>query len=672
MQDNGKTPNRLIRESSPYLLQHAYNPVDWRPWGNEAFQEARETDRPILVSIGYAACHWCHVMERESFEDEAVAALMNRNFICVKVDREEYPAVDDIYMEAVQAIAGNGGWPLNCFLTPEGKPFYGGTYFPPKDYSGRPGWTTVLNYISGLYQNERAQVEEQADKLTRHIGSDPAFLKLNPAPPSDVGPKAFLNLYQKFDHQRGGFEGAPKFPASYALRFLLAAQPFGKSNAQADEMIITSLDRMAAGGFYDQAGGGFHRYTVDAAWKIPHFEKMLYDNAALLTLYAEGWVKYQKPHWKNLIYQTAAFLLREMQDPATGAFYAALDADSEGVEGKFYTWSQQEIHTILGPEAEAFCQRFGVEPQGNWEGTNILIRTNGFGEDQGPEARWFARLLEARDQRIRPLTDTKTLTSWNGLMLHAWAQIWKYFPEPEWKAAALRLGEYLIADRIRPQGLVHTTGGIPATLEDYAFLIRGLLEGAWLWDKPEWMEAALALLQETDLLMLDPADNYYFSAPAHALGLIVRKKDFYDNALPSGNAVMAENLWMAARLTDHSGYRQRALAMVERIAPVAMTYPRAFGHWLMLDQLLHGPEPELVCVESPTHWKGFSHAWNGGDPVWLPGLLYFHSGSTGRFVQLEGKSAPEHTTAWYSCTGQTCSLPMDHSREAVEKIIASY
>lgn len=668
-----RSPNRLIQESSPYLQQHAYNPVDWFPWSSEAFLLAKETDRPILVSIGYAACHWCHVMERESFEDESIAAVMNRDFICIKVDREEYPAVDDIYMEAVQAIAGNGGWPLNCFLTSDGKPFYGGTYFPPSDHSGRPGWLTVLRYISNLYKNERPKVLEQAERLTKHIGSSPAFLKLEATQTEDIGARAVIQLHQKFDSLRGGFEGAPKFPASFVLRFLLAGLPAKKQNPQIEDMIVTSLNQMAAGGLYDQVAGGFHRYTVDAEWKIPHFEKMLYDNAALLILYSEAWAKYKQESWKNLVYQTASFMLREMKDPATGAFYSAIDADSEGVEGKFYTWSKAEIQSILTEESDAFCHRFGVSDSGNWEGTNILYRPNLFADSNSQEEeKWFSLLLQERGNRIRPITDTKTLTSWNGFMLQAWAQVGKYFPEPEWKEAGIRLGEYLIQSRIQVQGLMHTDSGIPATLEDYAYLIRGLAEGAWLWNLPHWLNYALQLMRDADLLLLDSSDGFYFSAPEHALGLIVRKKDFYDNAQPSGNAVMAENLWLLGRLTDNSDWIRRAEQMVVKIATVAIAYPRAFGHWLMLDQLMHGPNPEIVCLQEGLDPDEINNLWKSNSINWLPGLLYFHSASNFPFPQLKNKKEKSGEIIWYSCVNQACSLPLGSVEEALKIIITSY
>lgn len=673
MTEDHRIPNRLIKESSPYLLQHAYNPVDWHPWGNEAFILAKETNRPILVSIGYAACHWCHVMEKESFEDEAVAVVMNRDFVCIKIDREEYPAVDDIYMEAVQAIAGHGGWPLNCFLTPDARPFYGGTYFPPVDLSGRPGWLTVLKYISNLFQNEREKVEEQADRLTRHIGSEPAFLKLTPETSSDVGAKATIQLHQKFDAMRGGFEGAPKFPASMVLRFLLSGQPANTNNPQVREMIHTSLNQMAAGGFYDQIGGGFHRYTVDAAWKIPHFEKMLYDNALLLILYAEAWSKYKLPAWKQVVYQTAEFILREMTDPESGACYSALDADSEGVEGKFYTWTKSEIVDALGKDALGFCQKFGITDVGNWEGVNIPYRTGVFEDfDAAGEKIIFERLLALRASKERPLTDTKILTSWNGLMLQAWVQIWKYFGEEEWKAAGLRLAEWIVKDRVKPQGLMHTSTGIAATLEDYAFLIRGLIEAAWAWDRPEWLDLSIQLQAEADLLMLDPADGFYYTAPAHATGLIVRKKNFYDNALPSGNAVMAENLWLLSRLTDRRDLYFRSEKMIRQIGSVAVAYPRAFGHWLMLDQLLQGAWPEVVGVEAlPVH-KDLSLVWKPTLSQWIPGLLYFHSASKHPYPQLKGKEIGSETAQWYFCANQHCSLPMSSPEEAILALIESY
>jgi len=664
-------PNRLIKESSPYLLQHAHNPVDWFPWGNEALQKAKDTDKPILISIGYSACHWCHVMENESFTDTEVAELMNNNFICIKVDREEHPAVDDIYMEAVQAIAGNGGWPLNCFLTPEAKPFYGGTYFPPEDRYGKPGWKTVLNHIQALFQNERVKIEEQAERLTRHLGAEPGFLKLESGDEENISEKSFIQLAQKFDSLNGGFDDSPKFPASFALRFLLTFIPEGRTNEQAENMIQLSLNKMASGGFYDQIRGGFHRYTVDPAWQIPHFEKMLYDNACLMILYSEAYLRFKNESWKNIVLQTFEWIKEEMTEPETGACYAAIDADSEGMEGRFYIWSKQEIENILGAEAEIFCRIFDVSEAGNWEGHSILNRIEGMDSPLHPRAsEWFQILLKHRNQRVRPGTDTKLICSWNALMLYAFIRAWQVFGDEGFKTFGLRLAEYLIAQTRKPGGLTHTQAGAPAVLEDYAFLIRALLEGAWTWQKYEWLNIAEELIQLTNKKYLDPGDGFYFSTVENESGMIVRKKEFYDNAMPSANAIMAENLWLSGRLTGKAEYRQRAGDMLMKIAPVARAYPRAFGHWLMLYQLFRGPQPDLVVPENANLFEKTDNSESF--LPWLPGLIIYSSGGNTPFPQAKGKESAPENSYWHPCSMGSCIQPVQTRTQAYSEICTMY
>lgn len=663
-------PNRLIHESSPYLLQHAYNPVDWYPWGQEALALAKDKDKPLIISIGYSACHWCHVMEKESFEDPAIAEIMNTHFVCIKVDREEYPAVDEIYMEAVQAITGQGGWPLNCFLTPEGKPFYGGTYFPPDNRYGKPSWKTVLLHIHSLFKDNRQQVEEQALKLTQHLGADPGFLKLEPKADQQITEKAFIQLSQKFDSVHGGFEQAPKFPASFALRFLLTLLPHGRNNHQAENMILQSLNAMAAGGFYDQLAGGFHRYTVDAAWQVPHFEKMLYDNAFLIITYSEAYTRFQVPAWKEVVHKTFQWLHTEMLDHETGAFFAALDADSEGVEGKFYTWSLKEIQDVLKEDTPEFCKFFNVTEHGNWEETNILHRDPNACEvaDAGIS---FAveKLLSVRNKRIRPGTDTKLITSWNAMLLLAHIRAWSLLGEDEWKVRGLKLAHYLLNKAVNGNHLTHTDKGIPGILEDYAFMIRALLEGASHWKQYDWLPIAENLLVRAEQVFRDPQDGFFYTAAADDPGLIVRKKDFYDNATPSGNAVMAENYYWCWRLTGKQDYYHKAKNMLDKIAPVAIAYPRAFGYWLMIWQLFTGPSQDLV-KSSDSEISAFDQ--NILRNFWIPGLLYADANETVPFEMVKGKKSNSSETLWYPCMSGSCQKPEVRLEDAISALIVNH
>jgi len=663
-------PNRLIHESSPYLLQHAYNPVDWYPWGIEPLQIAKDLDKPLIISIGYSACHWCHVMEKESFEDPAIAEIMNTHFVCIKVDREEFPAVDDIYMEAVQAIAGQGGWPLNCFLTPDAKPFYGGTYFPPDNRYGKPSWKNVLLHIHSVFTENRTQVEEQAQKLTQHLNTDPGFLKLESTPQQNVTEKAFIQLAQLFDANNGGFEHAPKFPASFALRFLLTLVPSQKQNHQAENMITKSLNAMAAGGFYDQLAGGFHRYTVDEAWQVPHFEKMLYDNAFLLITFSEAYARFQVPAWKDVVYKTFQWLHLEMQNPETGAFYAALDADSEGVEGKFYTWSWAEIQEILKDQAQNFCDFYHISEAGNWEHTNIPHRNpDALAIPDAHIAAAAQKLLDLRANRIRPSTDTKYLTSWNAMILLAHIRAWTTFGEDSWRVQGMKLANYLLNSAFSGEQLLHTDKGIPGVLEDYAFTIRALVEGVSHWQQFEWLPKAEALLLKAEILFQDPDDGFFFTASEQDLGLIVRKKDFYDNAIPSGNAVMAENYYWCWRLTGKAAYYDKAQHMIGKIAPVATAYPRAFGHWLMVWQLLNGPAPELV-KSAQSEISTVEH--NILRNFWFPGFIYAHAGQAVPLNFVKGKESNSSELKWYPCKAGTCYKPEDLLSDAIQSIIAMY
>ncbi|RMH04064.1 MAG: thioredoxin domain-containing protein, partial [Nitrospirae bacterium] len=489
---HARKPNRLIHATSPYLLQHAYNPVDWYPWGEEALERARREDKPILLSIGYSACHWCHVMERESFENEEIAALMNEHFICVKVDREERPDLDEIYMQATVAMnQGHGGWPMTVFLTPEQHPIFAGTYFPPTDRWGRPGFATVLKKIAEGWQTDREAIRRSASQFTERLRRS-----LQALPPLPVGQAeidaAVEQFREEFDRRHGGFGSAPKFPPATALSFLLRQYAY-TGDLSILEMIRTTLDAMAAGGIYDHVGGGFARYSTDDRWLVPHFEKMLYDNALLARTYTEAFHLTGHPNDQRIARETLDYLLREMTSPE-GGFYSATDADSEGVEGKFFVWTPEEIHTIAPSreDAERFCAYYDITPQGNWEGKSIPHTPRSLeavAQELGcsPEdladslARMKPLVYQARLKRVPPGLDDKILTAWNGMAIGALAEAARVFGEPRYLEAACRTARFLLTNLSRPDGGLFRTyrqgkAHLPAYLEDYAYLAEGLLD----------------------------------------------------------------------------------------------------------------------------------------------------------------------------------------------------
>ncbi|MBL7734754.1 MAG: thioredoxin domain-containing protein, partial [Chitinophagaceae bacterium] len=485
--------NRLIHESSPYLAQHAHNPVDWYPWGEEALERALKEDKPILVSIGYAACHWCHVMERESFEDAAVAAVMNENFINIKIDREERPDLDHIYMEAVQAMTGSGGWPLNVFLTPDKKPFYGGTYFPPSPAYNRASWTDVLLSVAQAFREKRAEINRQAEDLTRHILSSNDFGQrpetANETFSEEELDGVFAQIMKTADRSRGGFGRAPKFPQTFTIRFLLHYYSF-TGNQEAFDQACLSLDKMIYGGIYDQLGGGFARYSTDEYWLAPHFEKMLYDNALLTITLSEACQIASKPLYRQTVMHTLDFVERELLSPESG-FYSALDADSEGVEGKFYVWDKKEIDALLGEQADLFNEYYQVEAEGNWEHVNILHRTQSeedFAAAKNIDPAWLKEILQKgretlfarRGQRTRPLLDDKILLGWNSLMNIAYSKAYAATGIEKYKTIALANMDFLL-NRFKDGeegAFFHSykdgIGKYPAFLEDYALLIQAL------------------------------------------------------------------------------------------------------------------------------------------------------------------------------------------------------
>jgi uncharacterized protein YyaL (SSP411 family) len=583
-------PNRLAEEQSPYLLQHADNPVDWYPWGEEAFARARAEDRPIFLSIGYSTCHWCHVMAHESFEDEKVARLLNQHFVPIKVDREERPDVDDIYMSAVQTLTGSGGWPLSLFLTPDGRPFYGGTYFPPQDRYGRPGFTTLLSAIAEAWKTRRAELESSAGQLLAHLSSSAQAAGGGGEPvgaePLEAGARA---LAGEFDRVHGGFGAAPKFPPAMRLEFLIrywlrTREPLAR------EMVTATLTRMAAGGMYDQIGGGFHRYSVDARWLVPHFEKMLYDNAMLARVYGIAFRVFGDPEHARIARETLEYLLREMTPPA-GGFFAAQDADSEGGEGSFYVWNPETLEAAVGPEvAPVVAARFDVTERGNFEGGETVLslaRTvpelaREFGRSEEEISRILEdarrRMYEARGRRPRPATDEKLLTDWTALAVSAFALAGRLFAEPRYEAAARAAADRVLRHCRRGPVLLHREkeghADISGFASDHAFQAEALLDLYEATFEPSYFQAAVAFQKELDERFADPRGGYFLAGEEHD-GLILRPKEHYDGAIPSSNSVAAMNLLRLASFTGERSYLQRAEAIFSSLSGFLHRAPSA-------------------------------------------------------------------------------------------------
>jgi len=561
--------NRLALERSPYLRQHQDNPVDWYPWGEEALGLAVQLGRPLLVSIGYSACHWCHVMAHESFDDPAIAALMNDSFVCVKVDREERPDVDAICMEACQQMTGHGGWPLNVFLTPEQQPFFAGTYFPPGQRQGMVSWTMVLQAIAEAWAGRPADVRAQAAELSATLGRSVRAKQDSTAVTTDDLNQAITALHAGFDKRWGGFGGAPKFPPHCVLEFLLASE-----RVEALEMAAVTLREMASGGIYDQLGGGFARYAVDGTWTIPHFEKMLYDNALLARSYLRAWQRTGEQRFVEVCCETLDFVLLELLDPQ-GGFCSALDADSEGVEGKFYAWYADQLCTALGDEelaAEA-VRYFGVTDRGNFDGLNVLEARGGAAPERLTEIR--RKLFEARAPRVRPGLDDKRLTCWNALMVAALADAGAVLGRADYIQAAERCATVLLAG-----GELRRTGEIPAFLDDYGYLIEALVVLYEATFEPRWYHDATRLANEMIKRFGDAEEGGFFTTPAGASVLVARRKDLEDAPIPSGSSAAAFALLRLARLAGSVEYEQWALSVLRAHGPLAVRHPGAFG-WLL-------------------------------------------------------------------------------------------
>jgi len=567
--------NALARETSPYLLQHRDNPVDWLPWGEEALRRARQHDRPLLVSIGYSACHWCHVMERESFEDPQTAALMNEHFVCVKVDREERPDVDALYMEAVQAMTGHGGWPLNVFITPEQVPFFGGTYFPPEPRQGMPSWRQVLGAVAEAWQTRNDEIRGQGERMAQRLQGG-ALLEPSDEPIAATElDDAVATLRGAFDSLNGGWGGAPKFPAASVVEFLLRR---GER-----QMTLYTLRSMASGGIYDQVGGGFSRYAVDATWTVPHFEKMLYDNALLARAYLHGWQVTGDDLLRRTAEETLDWAIREMRAPE-GGFYSALDADSEGVEGKFYVWTLDELRAAVGDDFDAAVAWFGASQAGNFDGANVL-------ESRGPEPpaevreRIRARLLEVRAERVRPGLDDKRLAAWNALMISALAEAGAVLDRSDLLDAARDAAAFVLDEMRTPDGRLLRTfnageARLNAYLEDHAFALEALLTLYEATFEERWFAAAREIADTIVDRFADPANGGFFSTSDDHEELVARRKDLEDAPIPSGGSAAAFGLLRLAALTGEARYEDHAVSQLRLLHEIAPRHPTAFGHLL--------------------------------------------------------------------------------------------
>ncbi len=607
--------NKLINETSPYLLQHAHNPVEWYPWGDEALQLARSLDKPLLVSIGYSACHWCHVMERESFEDEATAGLMNKYFINVKIDREERPDLDHIYMDAVQNMTGSGGWPLNVFLTPGGKPFYGGTYFPPSRAFNRASWKEVLQAVHEAYTNKRDEVMQHAESLTSHLENANNF-GINNAGETEKGnilnkknlQQVAENILKSADTVWGGFGGAPKFPQTFSIQYLLRHYYFAGHQPSLQQALL-SIDKMVQGGIYDHIGGGFARYSTDNQWLAPHFEKMLYDNALLINILCEAYQLTKDERYAEVITQTAEFLEREMLSGENG-FYSAHDADSEGVEGKYYVWTKAEIDEILGEDSSLFCTIYNIVENGNWEHTNIiwlqkplkeLAGELNFDENKTKETLKSCklRLFAARAKRIRPALDDKIILGWNALIISAFCKAFSVLGTRKYLEIAENCIIFL-EEKFRDKDWKHTykngKAKYPAFLDDHAYLIQAYINLQEVTGNQNYLLKAKELAEETIARFSDEKSLFFYFTPFGQEDVVVRKKEVYDGAIPSGNAVMADNLHYLSVVFNIPAWRNRVESMIVSIGQTATKYPGSFGFWASVLQNITEGMNEIAVV----------------------------------------------------------------------------
>lgn len=665
--------NRLIHETSPYLLQHAHNPVDWYPWGEEALQKAKNDQKPILVSIGYSACHWCHVMERESFENEETARVMNTHFINIKIDREERPDLDHIYMDAVQAMTGSGGWPLNVFLTPEGKPFYGGTYFPPKPVHNRPAWLDVLTGVVQAFSERRHEIDAQAENLTAHLLQSNSFGIQSPEADGiyqkDNAHAMTVNILRQADKTWGGFGRAPKFPQTGVIQYLLRYHHETR-NEEALTQALLSLDRMALGGLYDQIGGGFTRYSTDTEWLVPHFEKMLYDNALLLGVYAEAYALTKKEKYREVMADTIRFVERELTSPEAG-FYSALDADSEGVEGKFYTFSHEEVIGLLPEkEGEIFCQWFDITEEGNWEGRNIpwvaRDRVTRMGDipDLGRIiAEGKEKLLAYREKRVRPQLDDKQILSWNALMVTGLCKAYSATGEKDYLRMARANMDFQLRVFVLPGGeWLHTyksgQARFPAFLDDLAFLIEALIQLQEVTGETAYLEKARDLTQQVIDHFSEPDTGYFYYTHAGQTDVIIRKKEVYDGALPSGNSVMAQNLIKLGLYFDRPEWGERGRRITTSLGQAIIKYPTSFARWacILLEQVAGTREIAVVGERADDLFRDIIAEY-------IPhNIIMYSKGPNNHFPLLNDKKGEENGLV-YVCHNYSCLRPVNNLME---------
>jgi uncharacterized protein YyaL (SSP411 family) len=664
MSASKKFTNDLLKETSPYLLQHAHNPVQWKPWSEDLFTNAKQADKPILLSIGYAACHWCHVMERESFEDEQVAAYMNEHFINVKVDREERPDVDHIYMDALQAMTGSGGWPLNIFLLPNGQPFYGGTYFPPIAMQNRASWIDVLKGVQNAYLNNRSKLEEQATHLTQHLIQTnikaQADADLNNGELQIVATKEEFQLIAQrilhnADTQWGGFGAAPKFPQTFSIQVLFRNYFQNKDQASIVHA-LRSIDKMIQGGIYDHLGGGFSRYSVDAMWQAPHFEKMLYDNALLLGVLAEAYQISKKTVYLNVIDATFNFLQRELFN-GKGGYYAALDADSEGIEGKFYTWTYDEIKAIVDPNLfESFCNYYQITEQGNWEHTNILWTQSDIEQEWEPDfQKEQQKLFELRSKRIRPSLDHKVILGWNCMLVVGFCKIYAATGNESYKQAAIKCMDWIEAHLFHAtEGYVFhsAVNGVPKTpafLDDYANLIQAYIQLQEVSGESDYLMKAKKWMDYTLVHFIDEEGLYFYYTAAYQKDIILRKKESYDGAQPSGNALICHSLVYLGLVFEQPNWVKHAEKMIAAIHRNLIQYPGSFGHWA---------QTFFMLSEGPVELVGMGSTVQQNIPVllkpFLPHTIRLNSPVQKREIPLLNRKL-NIDNQYFICNNKTCS-----------------
>ncbi|PWJ42271.1 hypothetical protein BC781_103523 [Sediminitomix flava] len=673
--DTQKTANRLIHESSPYLLQHAYNPVDWYPWGKEALEKAKKEDKPIIVSIGYSSCHWCHVMEHESFENKEIAQIMNDNYVCIKIDREERPDIDQIYMEAVQLMGQQGGWPLNVFLTPDQKPFYGGTYFPPK------GWSNLLVRVAEVYQNQIGEIQQSAEKIKERLNVDELErfqLSSSDDFSTDRFEQMFFNFAPHFDTVDGGMNKAPKFPMPSIYNFLLKYYHFSNDKRALDQITLT-LDRMANGGIYDQIGGGFARYSVDGEWFAPHFEKMLYDNGQLLSVYADAYKVTKKESYLKVIEETVSFIERELLDKSNG-IYSALDADSEGIEGKFYIWNANHLKELLADDYELFADIYQIKNNGNWEhGENILYRVNDLSqieekyelsseELQRKIDTWKVQLLEEREKKFRPGLDDKVLTSWNALLLKGLCDTYTATENEAYKDLALKNAEFLEKNMLQDNFRLlrrykDGNAGIDGYLEDYAALISAYISLYQICFDEKWLNIAKSITDYTLRNFYDENEGFFYFTDATSEVLIARKKEIFDNVIPASNSIMATNLYLIGEFFSDEKYMSISRDMLSNINPLLEKDVQYLTNWGSLYALQMKPTTEIVIVG-----KKYQKVANAFSSQYAPFNIILATEEKSDLPLFQNRSAKEGETTIYICQNKACKIPV-HSVEEAFKIL---